>query len=55
MHWPDSFQANRRLRATNLVLQAFLFLSLFAGLNYLALRHAWRFDLTRNRFFSLSA
>ena len=55
MHWPDSFQANRRLRTTNLVLQVLLFLALFAGLNYLALRHPKRFDLTRNRFFSLSA
>ena len=24
MHWPDSFQANRRLRTANLVLQAIL-------------------------------
>ena len=55
MHWPDSFQANRRLRTTNLVLQAILFLTLFAGINFLALRYSWRFDLTRNRFFSLSA
>jgi hypothetical protein len=55
MHWPDSFQANRRLRTTNLVLQAILFLTLFAGINFLALRYTWRFDLTRNRFFSLSA
>ena len=55
MHWPDSFQANRRLRTANLVLQAVLFLTLFAGINFLALRYTWRFDLTRNRFFSLSA
>ena len=55
MHWPDSFQANRWLRTINLVLQALLFLALFAGVNYLALRYTWRFDLTRNRFFSLSA
>ncbi len=55
MHWPDSFQANRRLRTANLVLQAILFLTLFGGINYLALRYSWRFDLTRNRFFSLSA
>lgn len=55
MHWPDSFQANRRLRTINLVLQAILFLTLFAGVNFLALRYSWRFDLTRNRFFSLSA
>ncbi len=55
MHWPDSFQANRRLRTANLVLQAILFLTLFGGINFLALRYTWRFDLTRNRFFSLSA
>lgn len=55
MHWPDSFQANRRLRTTNLVLQAILFLTLFGGINFVALRYSWRFDLTRNRFFSLSA
>ncbi|MBK8476893.1 MAG: GldG family protein [Opitutaceae bacterium] len=55
MHWPDSFQANRWLRTINLVLQALLFFTLFVGVNYLALRYTWRFDLTRNRFFSLSA
>ena len=55
MHWPDSFQANRRLRTVNLVLQALLFLTLFGGINFLALHYSWRFDLTRNRFFSLSA
>lgn len=55
MHWPDSFQANRRIRTVNLVLQAVLFVTLFAGINYLALVHSWRFDLTRNRIFSLSA
>ncbi|HLP09858.1 MAG TPA: GldG family protein [Opitutaceae bacterium] len=55
MHWPDSFQANRRLRTVNLALQAFLFLTLFAGINFLALHFPARFDLTRNRFFSLSA
>jgi hypothetical protein len=55
MHWPDSFQANRRLRTVNLVLQAILFLTLFAGINFLALHFPARFDLTRNRFFSLSA
>lgn len=54
MHWPDSFQANRRIRMVNLLLQAVLFMTLFAGVNYLALQHSWRFDLTRNRIFSLS-
>ncbi len=55
MHWPDSFQANRRLRTINLVLQTVLFITLFAGINYLALHFPKRFDLTRNRFFALSA
>lgn len=51
----DSFRAARWIRFVNLVLQAVLFLSLFAGLNYIALNHAWRFDLTENRRYSLSA
>ncbi len=51
----DSFRAARWIRFINLVLQAVLFLSLFAGLNYIALNHAWRFDLTENRRYSLSA
>jgi hypothetical protein len=51
----DSFRAARWIRFINLILQAILFLSLFAGLNYIALNHAWRFDLTENRRHSLSA
>lgn len=51
----DSFRAARWIRFINLVLQALLFLSLFAGLNYIALNHAWRFDLTESRRHSLSA
>ena len=51
----DSFRAARWIRFVNLILQAVLFLSLFAGLNYIALNHAWRFDLTENRRHSLSA
>jgi len=51
----DSFRAARWIRFTNLILQSILFLSLFAGLNYIALNHAWRFDLTENRRYSLSA
>lgn len=50
----DSFRAARWIRFINLVLQALLFLALFAGLNYIALNHAWRFDLTQNRRHSLS-
>lgn len=51
----DSFRAARWIRFINLILQAVLFLSLFAGLNYIALNHAWRFDLTASRRHSLSA
>ncbi|HEX2860599.1 MAG TPA: GldG family protein, partial [Lacunisphaera sp.] len=42
-------------RFINLLLQAVLFLTLFAGLNYIALNHSWRFDLTEGRRHSLSA
>lgn len=55
MHFSDSFRAARWIRFTNLVLQALLFLGLFGGLNYIALNHAWRFDLTHSRRQSLSA
>lgn len=51
----DSFRANRWIRTLNLVLQAVLFLTFFAGLNYLARSFpSWRFDLTQHRKFSLS-
>lgn len=50
----DSFRAARWIRTFNLVLQAGLFLTFFFGLNYLALHHAWRFDLTQHRHYSLS-
>jgi ABC-type uncharacterized transport system involved in gliding motility auxiliary subunit len=49
-----SFRTVRWMRTTNLVLQAVLFLSLVGGLNYLALHHSWRFDLTAHRRHSLS-
>ena len=55
MNFADSFRAARWIRFINLILQAGLFLTLFGGLNYIALNHAWRFDLTRNRQHSLSA
>ncbi|MEO7597732.1 MAG: GldG family protein, partial [Opitutus sp.] len=51
----DSFRAARWARTLNLILQALLFLSLFGGLNYLARNHAWRYDLTHQRRYSLSA
>ncbi len=54
MNFSDSFRAARWLRLVNLLLQAVLFLALFAGLNYLALHHAWRFDVTTSRQHSLS-
>jgi ABC-type uncharacterized transport system involved in gliding motility auxiliary subunit len=56
MSLAPSFRAARWLRTINLVLQAVLFLTLFGGLNYLALQFNWgRFDLTRLRKHSLSA
>lgn len=54
MPFPESFRAARWIRTLNLVLQALLFLSFFAGLNYLSLRYSWRFDLTEHRRHSLS-
>lgn len=51
----DSSRAARWIRTLNLVLQAALFMTLVGGLNYLARSHAWRFDLTRYRRYSLSA
>lgn len=50
----DSFSVNRWKRTINLVLQALLVVSFFGGLNYLALHHGWRFDLTHNRQHTLS-
>ncbi|HZL45828.1 MAG TPA: GldG family protein [Opitutaceae bacterium] len=50
----ESYRAARWLRTTNLVLQAVFFLTLFAGLNYLALHYHWRFDLSQHRRYSLS-
>ena len=55
MRFADSFRAARWVRLVNLLLQAVLFLTLFAGLNYIAQNHAWRFDLTAHRQHSLSA
>jgi len=55
MAYYDSFRAARWIRLINLILQAILFLTLFAGLNYIALNHSWRFDLTQGRRHTLSA
>ncbi len=54
MHFADSFRAARLIRLVNLLLQAVLFLTLFGALNYVALNHSWRFDLTANRQYSLA-
>ena len=54
MAFNDSFRAARWLRLVNLLLQAAFFLTLFAGLNFVALNHSWRFDVTSNRRHSLS-
>jgi hypothetical protein len=50
----DSFRTARWVRTLNLVLQAVLFVTFFAGLNYLARYHPWRYDLTQQRRHSLS-
>ncbi len=49
-----SFRVARRFRTVNLLLQALLVLTLLGGLNYLAIHHSWRQDLTANRRHSLS-
>jgi len=54
-----SFRATRWVRTANLLLQAVLFLTLVAGINYLAGNHVlrddpWRYDLTRYHRYSLS-
>lgn len=54
MAYYDSFRAARWIRFCNLILQAILFLTLFAGLNYVAQNHSWRFDLTQDHRHSLS-
>ena len=54
MAFYDSFRAARWLRTLNLLLQALLFLTLVAGLNYLARNHPSRFDLSRQHRYSLS-
>jgi ABC-type uncharacterized transport system involved in gliding motility auxiliary subunit len=51
---PPSFRSVRWTRTFNLLAQAVLFVTLFAGLNYLAGNYAWRFDLTQNNSRSLS-
>ncbi len=50
----SSFASARRRRTAHLLAQAVLVLTLVAGLNYLATRHAWRIDLSRHSRHSLS-
>lgn len=50
----DSFRTTRWLRTLHLGLQAVLFLTFFAGLNYVASDHFSRFDLTKYHSYSLS-
>ena len=55
----ESFRAARWVRTINLIVQAFLFLTLFGGLNYLADNYGgpedpWRMDLTLRQFFALA-
>ncbi len=54
MSAPASFRTVRWVRTLNLIAQAILFITLFAGLNYLAVHYAWRFDLTKSHRHSLS-
>lgn len=49
-----TFAFARWMRTLNLVLQAMLLLTFFGGLNYLALNHGWRWDLTNHRRHTLS-
>lgn len=51
---PNAFARARWLRTINLVLQAVLVLTFFGGLNYLALLHGGRWDLTNHRRHTLS-
>ncbi|WP_221029497.1 GldG family protein [Actomonas aquatica] len=50
----NAFAKARWLRSTNLLLQAILFVTFFGGLNYLALHHGGRWDLTNHRRHTLS-
>ncbi len=50
----DQFSFSNRLRAGHRLLQVLLFILFFAGLNYAAIRHYARYDVTRQHFFALS-
>lgn len=49
-----SFRKVRWIRTFNLLAQAFLFVTFFAGLNYLAIQYSWRFGLGGSRAHSIS-
>lgn len=49
-----SFRKVRWIRTFNLLAQAFLVVTFFAGLNYLAIQYSWRFELGGGRAHSLS-
>ena len=55
MSFLESYRTVRWFRTLNLVLQAILVVTFFGGLNYVAKFHPHRFDLTKQRKFSLSA
>ncbi len=50
----ESFRTARWIRTANLLLQALLVFTLFIGLNHLARRYAWNYDLIANRRYALS-
>lgn len=50
-----AFATARRRRTFHLLAQGLLVLAFIAGLNFLATRHSWRFDLSRHARHSLSA
>ena len=50
----DKFSVANRLRNLHRFVQVLLSLLFFGGLNYFAIHHYARYDITRNHFFSLS-
>lgn len=50
----DQFSVSNRLRSLLRLLQVLLFILFFVGVNYLAMRHFTRYDVTRQHLFSLS-
>lgn len=50
----DQFALSNRLRGLHVFFQIILAMLFFGGLNYVAMKHFKRYDLSQNRFFSLS-